>query len=43
MFPPFNEILGYLFGNTTTTKEETEVVVLITPHLLINPNEFDKL
>jgi len=36
-------ILGYLFGNTTTTKEETEVVVLITPHLLINPNEFDKL
>lgn len=36
-------ILGYLFGNTTTTKETTEVVVLITPHLLINPNEFDQL
>ena len=35
--------LGYLFGNTTTVKEKTEIVVLITPHLLINPREFDDL
>jgi type IV pilus assembly protein PilQ len=36
-------IIGYLFGNTTTSTEETEVVVLITPHLLIDPGEFDRL
>jgi len=36
-------ILGYFFGSTTTTVEETEVVVLITPHLLIDPSEFDQL
>lgn len=36
-------ILGYLFGTTTTEKIKTEVVVLITPHLLINPSEFDNL
>ncbi len=36
-------ILGYLFGNTTTEIEKTEVVVLITPHLLIDPSEFDQL
>ena len=35
--------LGYLFGHTVTEREETEVVVLITPHLLINPSEFDHL
>ncbi len=36
-------IIGYLFGNTTTSSEKTEVVVLITPHLLIDPGEFDRL
>jgi type II secretory pathway component HofQ len=36
-------LLGYLFGNTTMEKKDTEVVVLITPHLLIHPGEFDLL
>jgi type II secretory pathway component GspD/PulD (secretin) len=36
-------ILGYLFGYNTWTTEETEVVVLITPHILLDPREFDRL
>lgn len=35
--------LGGLFGTTETQREETEVVILITPHVLINPMEFDDL
>ena len=35
--------LGWLFGSTETIKEETEVVILITPHVLIDPREFDTL
>lgn len=35
--------LGWLFGSTETIKEKTEVVILITPHVLIAPKEFDML
>ncbi len=35
--------LGHLFGQNTWDKDETEVVILITPHLLINPQEFEDL
>jgi len=36
-------ILGYLFGQTVIEKEETEVVVLITPHVLLSPDIFRDL
>jgi type II secretory pathway component GspD/PulD (secretin) len=36
-------ILGWLFGTTDFQKEQTEVVILITPHVLISPEEFDSL
>jgi general secretion pathway protein D len=29
-------ILGYLFGNTTTDKDRTELVILLTPHIVKN-------
>jgi type IV pilus assembly protein PilQ len=32
-------ILGYLFGHTTTVREESEILILITPHILISPME----
>lgn len=35
--------LGAIFGHTKVQKEETEVIVLVTPHVLINPAEFDDL
>ena len=31
--------LGYLFGNTTTEVSKTELVLLITPHVVNNTEE----
>ena len=36
-------ILGYLFGSTTTTVKKTELVLLITPHVVNNTEEGDLL
>jgi type II secretory pathway component GspD/PulD (secretin) len=35
--------LGTLFGHTTTVKEESEIVILIIPHILISPAVFETL
>ncbi len=34
-------VLGALFGHTSTMKEESEIMILIVPHILINPREFE--
>ncbi len=36
-------VLGYLFGQTTTESVTTEVVILITPHVLLPPDLFRDL
>ena len=36
-------VLGALFGHTRMEKIDTEITILITPHLLIPPEEFDRL
>jgi len=35
--------LGALFGHTSTVSEESEIVILIVPHILIDSTEFDLL
>ena len=43
---PFLEsipVLGYLFGSSGWNKEKTEVIIFITPHILVDPREFDDL
>jgi type II secretory pathway component GspD/PulD (secretin) len=35
--------IGYLFGHTSTVKEQSEIVILITPHVLLSPTEFEML
>ena len=32
-------VLGTLFGNTSTSKNRTELIVLITPHVITTPEE----
>ena len=34
-------VIGYLFGNTTMTVKKTELVLLITPHIVNNVAEGD--
>jgi len=36
-------LIGRLFGHTITEKSETEIMILITPHVMIPPGEFDVL
>jgi general secretion pathway protein D len=36
-------LLGYLFGYTKTTKKRTELIVIITPHVIKNISEADTI
>ena len=36
-------LIGRLFGHTTTEKADTEIMILITPYVMISPGEFDVL
>jgi len=32
-------VLGYLFGNTVDDESRTEIIILLTPHVIKNQNE----
>jgi len=36
-------LLGYLFGTTTDTKTRTELILMVTPHVVANAEEADML
>jgi len=36
-------LLGYLFGTTTDTKTRTELILMVTPHVVANADEADML
>ena len=36
-------LLGYLFGSTTDRKSRTELILMVTPHVVANQEEADML
>jgi len=36
-------LLGYLFGTTTDKKSKTELIIMVTPHVVANPDEADMI
>jgi len=35
--------LGYLFGTTTKTADRSELIILITPHVIRTPEKFQEM